>query len=137
MAESLYDRVGGEPFFVDLVDRFYDGVESDPVLRSLYPSDLTPSRRHLALFLAQYWGGPPTYNQERGHPRLRMRHVPFAIGAAERDAWLALMLASVAASPASDEDKAALRVYFESAAASLINRFPHPGTPLESLAPLN
>ncbi|HEY3063997.1 MAG TPA: globin [Chloroflexota bacterium] len=133
MADSLYDRVGGEPFFVDLVNRFYDRVESDPVLRPLYPSDMGPSRRHLAMFLAQYWGGPPAYNQERGHPRLRMRHVPFAIGAAERDAWLEHMLSAVAASPASAADREALRGYFQSAASSLVNRFPQPSTPGMSL----
>jgi hemoglobin len=119
---SLYERVGGEPFFTALVDRFYDGVEHDPVLRRLYPDDLAPSRRHLALFLAQYWGGPPTYNAERGHPRLRMRHVPFSIGRAERDAWLGHMLAAVASSDAARDDATALTDYFETAATSLINR---------------
>src|SRR4051794_24110710 len=127
--DSVFDRVGGEPFFVDLVDRFYAGVEADPLLRPLYPEDLAAPRRHLALFLAQYWGGPPAYNLERGHPRLRMRHVPFAIGSAERDAWLRHMLAAVDESTASDTDKAALRGYFASAATSLINRFPERGTP--------
>ncbi len=131
MPDSLYDRVGGERFFVDLVNTFYDGVESDPVLRTLYPADLSPSRRHLAMFLAQYWGGPPAYHEERGHPRLRMRHVPFAIGAAERDAWLAHMLSAVAQSSATDADKAALRSYFESAARSLVNQFPQPGKSLD------
>ncbi len=81
------------------------------------------------MFLAQYWGGPPAYNAERGHPRLRMRHVPFAIGPAERDAWLRHMLAAVDESSASVADKAALRDYFTSAATSLINRFPERGTP--------
>jgi len=109
-------------------------VESDPLLRRLYPADLTPSRRHLALFLAQYWGGPPTYNAERGHPRLRMRHVPFAIGAAERDAWLRHMLAAVSSSSADAADQAALRAYFESAASSLVNRFPERGHTLQTLA---
>ena len=92
---SVYDAVGGERFFVDLVDRFYDGVATDVLLRPLYPEDLTAPRRHLALFLAQYWGGPSTYSDERGHPRLRMRHAPFVIGDAERDAWLRHMLASL------------------------------------------
>ncbi len=127
--ESVYQRVGGEAFFVDLVNRFYDGVESEPLLRPLYPADLAGPRRHLALFLAQYWGGPPAYNEERGHPRLRMRHAPFAIGPRERDAWLRLMLQAVDGSPASDADKAALRTYFSTAATSLINQFPEPGTP--------
>jgi hemoglobin len=128
--DTVYERVGGEGFFFDLVDRFYARVESDSVLRPLYPSDLSRPRRHLAMFLAQYWGGPPAYNAERGHPRLRMRHAPFAIGLAERDAWLRHMLAAVDESTASDVDKAALRDYFTSAAKSLINRFPQRGATL-------
>jgi len=92
---SIYDAVGGRPFFVDLVDGFYAGVSADLLLRPLYPVDLTDSRRHLAGFLTQYWGGPSTYSGERGHPRLRMRHAPFAIGDAERDAWLRHMLGSL------------------------------------------
>jgi hemoglobin len=119
---TLYDRVGGQSFFTSLVDRFYDGVESDALLRPLYPEDLEPPKRHLALFLAQYWGGPHTYNEERGHPRLRMRHFPFRIGEAERDAWLGHMRAAVEASPASASDAEALLAYFETAATSLINQ---------------
>jgi len=130
---SLYDRVGGDAFFFDLVNHFYDQVEHDPVLRPLYPADLAPSRRHLTLFLAQYWGGPQTYNTERGHPRLRMRHVPFAIGPAERDAWLEHMFAAVDISLATPDDRQALRAYFESAATSLINRFPERGAALPTL----
>jgi len=120
-SSSLYERVGGEPFFTGLVERFYAGVQSDPVLRPLYPADLGPSIRYLALFLAQYWGGPPTYNAERGHPRLRMRHVRFSIGQAERDAWLRHMRAAVDGSDASAADAEAMLVYFEMAAASLMN----------------
>lgn len=119
---TLYERVGGDAFFVSLVDRFYDTVADDPVLASLYPDDLGPPRRHLALFLIQYWGGPRTYSDERGHPRLRMRHVPFPIGSPQHDAWLRHMLAAVESSPASDRDRAALSAYFTTAAASLINR---------------
>jgi hemoglobin len=133
MSDSLFHRVGGEQFFCALVDRFYDGVVSDALLRPLYPADLAPSRRHLAMFLAQYWGGPPAYNAERGHPRLRMRHVRFPIGQAERDAWLVHMRAAVAASSASPADKQALCAYFESAATSLINRYPERGTAHASL----
>jgi hemoglobin len=92
---SLFDAVGGSTFFWNVVDHFYDAVERDPVLKPLYPEDLTDARRHTALFLVQYWGGPATYSEERGHPRLRMRHLPFAIGPAERDAWLALMMAAI------------------------------------------
>jgi hemoglobin len=92
---NAFDAVGGETFFVELVDRFYARVAVDPLLRPLYPDDLTDARRHLALFLVQYWGGPGTYSQERGHPRLRQRHVPFVIGEGERDAWLRHMLAAL------------------------------------------
>ena len=94
---SLYERAGGTPFFEALVARFYDDVASDPVLRRVYPDDdLGPAQRRLTLFLIQYWGGPTTYDQERGHPRLRMRHAPFAIGPIERDRWLEHMRAAIA-----------------------------------------
>ena len=122
---TLYGRVNGEQFFVDLIDRFYLGVAGDPLLRPLYPDDLTESKRHLALFLVQYWGGPPTYNEQRGHPRLRMRHVPFIIGPAERDAWLRHMLGAVDEMVVTGElsapDAGELRDYFEMAAHSLVN----------------
>src|SRR5437870_3220800 len=111
---SLYDRVGGQPFFDALVERFYVGVAADPLLRPLYPDDLTAPSRHLALFLAQYWGGPRTYSEQRGHPRLRMRHFPFRIGVPERDAWLGHMRAAIESSDAAVEDAAALLAYFES-----------------------
>src|SRR5690349_7820180 len=95
---SLYERAGGMPFFERLVGRFYAGVATDPILRPLYPeTDLAGAQRRLTLFLAQYWGGPRTYDDERGHPRLRMRHAPFAIDSAARDRWLELMGAALAA----------------------------------------
>ena len=96
--QTLYEAVGGMAFFERLVDRFYEGVAADPVLLRLYPEpeDLAPARHRLTLFLAQYWGGPSTYNDERGHPRLRMRHAPFAIGPEERDHWLVAMRAAIA-----------------------------------------
>ena len=123
--DALYDRVGGEPFFVDLVDRFYLGVAGDPLLRPLYPDDLSESSRHLALFLAQYWGGPTTYSDERGHPRLRMRHAPFVIGLPEREAWLRHMLGALSGlerqQRISAEDSAAFREYLQMAATSLVN----------------
>jgi hemoglobin len=118
---TLYERVGGEPFFVALVERFYAGVASDALLRPLYPEDLGPPSQHLALFLAQYWGGPQTYSEQRGHPRLRMRHTPFRIGQAERDAWLGHMQAAVRSSGAPPADAQALADYFDTAATSLIN----------------
>ena len=122
---SLYDRVGGMSFFEDLVGRFYAAVADDPILRPLYPeADLAPAQRRLTLFLAQYWGGPRTYDDERGHPRLRMRHVPFAIGPAARDRWLVHMRAALAAiTPAPPADATAeLDRYFEMAAAAMQNR---------------
>jgi len=91
---TLYERVGGEQFFVDLVDRFYLGVAGDPLLRPLYPEQLDEPARHLALFLVQYWGGPGTYSEQRGHPRLRMRHAPFVIGAAGYATWVTRSLRS-------------------------------------------
>ena len=92
---NVHDAVGGGGFFEELVERFYKAVATDLLLRPLYPDDLEPSKRHLALFLQQYWGGPGTYSAERGHPRLRARHVPFVIGEAERDAWLRHMAAAL------------------------------------------
>jgi hemoglobin len=93
---TFYEAVGGEPTFRKLVATFYEGVSSDPLLRPLYPEeDLGPAEERLRLFLIQYWGGPGTYSQQRGHPRLRMRHAPFRVGPAERDAWLRHMRAAV------------------------------------------
>jgi hemoglobin len=92
---NVYDAVGGEAFFVDLVEHFYARVATDPLLRPLYPDDLTASIQHMAQFLQQYWGGPGTYSEQRGHPRLRQRHMPFVITDAERDAWFAHMAAAL------------------------------------------
>jgi hemoglobin len=92
---NVYEALGGQQFFDDLVERFYRRVAMDPLLRPLYPDNLVGPRRHLALFLGQYWGGPSTYSEERGHPRLRMRHAPFVIGEPERDAWLRHMGAAL------------------------------------------
>jgi hemoglobin len=118
---TLYEAVGGLPFFEALVERFYAGVERDEILRPLYPEDLGPSRRHLTLFLAQYWGGPGEYSELRGHPRLRMRHAPFTVGTAERDRWLVHMRAAVATlDPPADVAKA-LEEYFEYAADAMRN----------------
>jgi hemoglobin len=95
-SDSFYDAVGGEPTFRKLVDTFYAGVAGDPVLRPIYPeADLGPAADRLRMFLEQYWGGPSTYSQQRGHPRLRMRHAPFRVGPAERDAWLSHMRVAV------------------------------------------
>lgn len=120
--DTLYERVGGEDFFTALVERFYAGVADDPVLRPLYPDDLTDAKAHLAGFLAQYWGGPPFYSARRGHPRLRMRHLPFAIGEAEAAAWARHMAAAVRAARLDPEDEAAMLDYFARSAAFLVNR---------------
>jgi hemoglobin len=119
---SLYERVGGDEFFFGLVDSFYAGVADDPILRPLYPEDLAPPRRRLALFLIQYWGGPHTYSDERGHPRLRMRHVRFPIGQRERGAWLGHMRSAVERSSAAPRERQALMDYFTNAANSLVNQ---------------
>jgi len=121
---SLYDAVGGLPFFEQLVDRFYDRVASDPLLLAVYPQpeDMGSARRRLALFLAEYWGGPPSYSAERGHPRLRMRHFPFAIGTAERDRWLEHMRAAVAEMDPPPQIVSALLDYFERGAEMVRNR---------------
>jgi hemoglobin len=121
--ESLYDAAGGMPFFERVVGRFYDGVASDPTLRPLYPeADLAGAQRRLTLFLAQYWGGPRTYDAERGHPRLRMRHMPFAIGPAERDAWLRLIRDAVAAADPPPAVAERLDAYLAMAAEAMRNR---------------
>ncbi|HEY3335205.1 MAG TPA: globin [Candidatus Limnocylindrales bacterium] len=121
---TLYEQVGGLPFFEGLVDAFYHGVESDDVLLPLYPDhgDLVGARRRLALFLVQYWGGPTTYLEERGHPRLRARHFPFSIGSLERDRWLVHMRAAIDASDAPEDAKARLHEYMTLAADAMRNR---------------
>ena len=120
---TLYDRVGGTAFFERLVDRFYDGVEADEVLLPLYPDrgDLAGARRRLTLFLVQYWGGPTTYLEERGHPRLRARHFPFAIGTLERDRWLMHMRTAIDASGAGEAERAELHAYMTLAADAMRN----------------
>lgn len=130
-APPLFFRVGGMPFFEDLVDRFYEAVATDDVLLPMYPEqpDLTGARHRLTLFLAQYWGGPTTYMEERGHPRLRMRHFSFRIGALERDRWLVHMAAAVEdtctrrleAGDVADGTVAELMAYFVPAAEHLRN----------------
>lgn len=119
---TLYERAGGRAFFEALVDRFYDGVAEDPILRPLYPPNLKPPKEHLTKFLIQYWGGPTDYMEERGHPRLRMRHVNFAIGWAERDAWFEHMEAAVKSGGLTPEDEALMMDYFNTSATFLINR---------------
>jgi hemoglobin len=130
----LYDRVGGMDFFVRLVDEFYSGVVTDEVLWSLYPdqADLDGAKHRLTLFLAQYWGGPTTYMEERGHPKLRMRHMPFHVGPLERDRWLEHMAKAVEQSIDDDAIRAELMAYFVPAAEHLRN---DTGLPISSRKP--
>ncbi|WP_310741237.1 globin [Microbispora sp. H10670] len=119
---SFYEMVGGEDAFRRLVHRFYEGVAEDPLLRPLYPEeDLTGAEERLRLFLIQYWGGPKTYSEQRGHPRLRMRHMPFVIGEAERDAWLRHMGDAVRSLELPPERESELWDYLVYAAHSLVN----------------
>lgn len=119
---SFFEAVGGEPTFRRLVDRFYEGVAKDPLLRPMYPEeDLGPAAERLTLFLMQYWGGPNTYSAGRGHPRLRMRHAPFRVGPEERDAWLLHMREAVDTLELPDAQHAALWEYMERAAYFMVN----------------
>lgn len=119
---SIYDSVGGEPTFRRLVDVFYARVEQDPLLRPMFPADLEPGKRHQLLFLIQYFGGPGDYNNLRGHPRLRMRHTPFPIGPAARDAWLSHMLAAIDSIGIPEPARSTMRSYFENAASAMMNQ---------------
>ncbi len=118
---TIYEQSGGEPAFRCMVEAFYEQVEHDSVLRPLYPADLEPGKRHLLLFVMQYFGGPPQYSAERGHPRLRMRHMPFRIGQAERDAWVKHMYSAIEQAGFPEEVKPALREYFANAASFMMN----------------
>jgi hemoglobin len=120
--ESLYESVGGEAVFRQLVDRFYEGVALDPVLRPLYPDeDLTEAKNRLRMFLEQYWGGPTTYSDQRGHPRLRLRHAGWVIGERERDAWLGHMRTAVNELDVPEPARAAIWEHLERAAQTLVN----------------
>ena len=120
---TFYQAVGGEETFRRLVAHFYQGVAGDPVLRRLYPDeDLASAEERLRLFLIQYWGGPPTYSERRGHPALRMRHARFAIGPAERDAWLRHMHAAIDSLDLPEQLAAPLREYVTMAARALTNQ---------------
>jgi hemoglobin len=124
--QPLFERVDGVDFFVRLVDRFYAGVVADPVLMAVYPpEDIEGARARLTGFLVQYWGGPTTYSDERGHPRLRMRHAPFVIGEAEREAWYRNMANAVGemveAGELSPADEARMLAYFDQAASHMVN----------------
>lgn len=119
---TLYDAIGGTPTFERIVTRFYEGIASDPLLRPMYPANLTESRRTMTLFLIQFFGGPGDYSQERGHPRLRMRHMPFVIGQAERDAWMRHMRAAIEAETMPEPIRQHMLDYFERTATFMMNR---------------
>jgi hemoglobin len=121
---SFYDEVGGRDTIVRLVHEFYKGVAEDPVLRPMYPEeDLGPAEDRLRMFLEQYWGGPTTYSDERGHPRLRMRHLPFKVNPDARDRWLAHMRAAVDTLELSPIAEATLWDYLQRAAFAMVNTF--------------
>ena len=123
-SDSFYAAIGGHDTFVRLVDEFYRGVADDPVLRPMYPEqDLGPAAERLTLFLEQYWGGPTTYSDERGHPRLRMRHAPFKVNPEARDRWLLHMRAAVDSLDLAPMHQAQLWDYLERAAFSMLNTF--------------
>lgn len=118
---NLYNRVGGEDFFINLVNKFYEYIESDKVLRPMYPEDLNPGKVHLSSFLAQYWGGPNNYSLQRGHPRLKMRHSNFKIGKKERDIWIKHMCAALKSMNISEDDSTEMLSYFEKTATNMVN----------------
>ena len=121
LTNSFYDAVGGHETFVKLVDAFYEGVAGDEVLRPMYPEDLGPANERMRMFLEQYWGGPGTYSEQRGHPRLRMRHAPFKVDFDARDRWLAHMHTAVKSLQLPPLYEDTLWDYFERAAHSMVN----------------
>ena len=119
---SFYEEVGGEKFFADLVSQFYAHVATDPILRPMYPeSDMKGAAQRLKMFLAQYWGGPTSYQEARGHPRLRMRHAEFPIDFAARDSWLKNMTVALDKQQITDENRTKLWNYLQMAADSMVN----------------
>jgi hemoglobin len=135
-AQTFYEAVGGHDTFVALVRRFYEGVASDPPLRALYPNDdLGPAEERLRMFLEQYWGGPTTYSEQRGHPRLRMRHAPFAVTPEMRDRWLTHMRAAVDSLDLAPDLAAELWTYLERAAHFMVNTFDESAAPSAALTP--
>jgi hemoglobin len=126
--QTIFKQIGGFPTFERLVNDFYSRVEADPELRPVFPAELEEGKRAQMLFLAQYFGGPDVYSQERGHPRLRMRHAPFTIGQHERDLWLGHMLAAIDAVGIAEPARTEMREYFSRAATFMINKV-EPGHP--------
>jgi hemoglobin len=123
---NVFEQAGGEPVFRALVDAFYAKVEADPLLRPMFPDDLTPGKQYQLLFLMQYFGGPETYSAVRGHPRLRMRHMPFPIDENAQRAWLKHMLAAIDDVGIAEPSRSIMRTYFERGSAFMINQFAPP-----------
>ena len=122
MSKNFYEQIGGQQIFSQLVSHFYGLVAIDPILRPMYPeSDLKAAALRLQLFLEQYWGGPTTYSEQRGHPRLRMRHAPFHISRVEHDAWIKCMKQAVDGLAVEQSLKDQLWSYLSQAAAAMIN----------------
>jgi hemoglobin len=119
---TVFEQIGGDSTLAKLVDAFYQNVERDPILRPMYPEDLTEAKRHLTMFLVQLFGGPMVYSLERGHPRLRMRHLPFHIDLAARDAWFSCMSTAVASLDIPDSARMEMLRYFEQTATFMINQ---------------
>ena len=119
--KTVYDALGGSKWFEDLVEHFYENVERDQRIRHLYPDDLTLPKKNTADFLIQYWGGPTTYSDRRGHPRLRMRHAPFQIGQEERNAWMESMTSALEIMHPPSEIMEAMLDYFDMAATHMVN----------------
>lgn len=126
-SDTFYGQIGGHETFKKLIHVFYQGIAADPLLRAMYvEEDLGPAEHRMLMFMEQYWGGPRTYLEERGHPRLRMRHVPFPITPEARDRWLAAMRKGVDAVELSPMHEATLWDYLERAAHSLVNAASEP-----------
>lgn len=119
--ETVYAQVGGDDTFRQLVDRFYEGIANDPALRPMFPDDLEVGKHWQFLFLTQFFGGPARYAEQRGHPRLRMRHMPFPIDTNARDRWLSHMLAAIDAVGIPEPARSIMRTYFERSSTFMIN----------------
>ena len=124
---TVHELVGGDEAFFELVERFYDRVEDDPPLRAVYPDDLEPGKRHLALFLAQYWGGPRTYGEERGHPMLRRRHMPFEVSTEGAARWAVHMIAAIESMDFPEPAEQAMVEYVRRFTPSMVNTYDEPG----------
>lgn len=120
---TIYELIGGEDTIRRMVDAFYARVETDPLLRPMFPEDMTDGRRRQFLFLVQFFGGPQQYAEERGHPRMKMRHGPFSIGPTERDAWLTHMLAAIDETGIEEPMRTLMRDYFVRTAEHMMNRY--------------